>query len=208
MTETISYRFLSTGELEIPTRGGFKLIPGCSCRGIFEYRDRVAELFDLTQALEGGTSIQALYLENERFRWLCDRILTLNGIDPGWVRPADLDWLLFAHYDDAGQIQPSPLDRLNTPEKPRYPQRSKKAEIRHNDYISILAAIASQCGSIEQAVKVAESLPAKLVFGTLEDLSWSALSTKQKEDAKFDDWKERLQTQAAKGRPKFQRKEA
>lgn len=197
MSSPPSYRLISTGELEIPTRVGFRLIPGCSCRGVFEYRDRVAELSELTQTLEEATSIQALYLEHDRFKFLCDRILVLNGIDPEWVRPSDLDWLLFAHYDDAGQIQPSPLQRINNPAEPRHPRKTQSKG--HSDYISVLAAIASHCSSIEEAVRIAEKLPARLVLGTLEDLAWSGMTTKQKDDAEFDDW-------AAKQRAENQRK--
>ena len=97
-----SYKFLSTGELEIPTRAGFKLVGGCSCRGVFEFNDRLSELQSALAEAPKDSTIHDLYLENERFRFLCDRCLELNAIDPDWIRPHDLAWLLFGHLDADG----------------------------------------------------------------------------------------------------------
>lgn len=201
-----SYRILSTGELEIQTRTGWRIVPGCSCRGIFEYADRVAELAELLQVSTSNTPITALYLEGERFRHLCDRVLELNGIDPDWIRPSDIEWLLFAHKDESGAVHPSPLDRVNAPSEQRHPSapRSKDAK---NDYIAVLAAIAARCGSIDEAVAVAEKVPARLVFGVLQDLNWSAKSPKEKEDAKVKEWEARMRAKSA-NRPQFKRKGA
>ena len=57
---TSSYKFLATGELEIPTRVGFKLVGGCSCRGVFELGDRLAELEALAQEAEHSATIHGL----------------------------------------------------------------------------------------------------------------------------------------------------
>lgn len=120
-----SYKILTTNELEIPTRVGVKLIGGCSCRGIFEFHDRMAELQSRAEEADPNLTIEGLYLEDERFRFLCDRVLELNGICSGWIRPSDLAWLIFGHIDDSGVPQPSPLQRLNEPAKPRYPSRKR-----------------------------------------------------------------------------------
>lgn len=183
-----SYKFLSTGELEIPTRAGFKLIGGCSCRGVFEFNDRLAELQSaLTEAPTDATiaTIHDLYLENERFRFLCDRCLELNAIDPDWIRPHDLGWLLFGHLDTDGNPQPSPLQKLNEPAKPRYPRR-KQGSDGPNDFISMLAAIASHpdC-SPEEALRLADNAPARLILGMLEERAWHSQSDEDKDETKF-----------------------
>ena len=205
-----TYKFLSTGDLEIPIRGGWRIIPGCSCKGIFEFGDRMAELQELLQGLEEGDDrpIEALYLEHQRFRWLCDRTLELNGIDVDWVRPSDLAWLLFGHQGEDGPV-PSPLLVLNAAAEQRYP-RKPSDEKTHNDFISLLAAIAAQPDtSAEEAFKVATSEPARVVLGMLEDRAWHSMSAEQKDDTRFKAWagdqREQAQRQQAGGWGKQQR---
>ncbi|HEY9877785.1 MAG TPA: hypothetical protein V6D29_04980 [Leptolyngbyaceae cyanobacterium] len=188
----IAYKFLSSGELEIPVRGGFQLIAGCSCKGIFEFSDRMAELGELLSDLSAGENaekpLDAIYMEHSRFRYLCDRILTLNGIEPDWIRPKDLGWLLFGHHDAEGNLRPSPLQQLNAPVEPRHPRRPKPQE-GPSDFISILAAIAMQPDtSAEEAFRIATSQPARDVLGMLQDRSWHSLSDEQKDDEKFGAW--------------------
>lgn len=180
-----SYKFLTTGELEIPTRVGFRLIGGCSCRGVFEFNDRLTELQSALAEAPKNATIHDLYLENERFRFLCDRCLELNAIDPDWIRPHDLAWLLFGHLDADGNVQPSPLQKLNEPAKPRYPRR-KQASDGPNDFVSMLAAIASHpdC-SPEEALRLADNAPARLILGMLEERAWHSQSAEDKDETKF-----------------------
>ena len=181
-----TYKFLSTGDLEIPVRGGYRIIGGCSCKGIFEFRDRIAELQEILEGLEQGDTrpIDVLYKEHQRFRWLCDRTLTLNGIDPDWVRPKDLGWLIFGHQGEDGPV-PSPLLALNGAAEPRYPRKAG-GEKGHNDFISLLAAIAAQPDtSAEEAFRVATSEPARLVLGVLEERAWHGLTAEQKDEVRF-----------------------
>ena len=189
MTE-IRYKILSTGELEIPTRVGFKLISGCSCRGIFEYNDRMAELQSRLPEAAPNQTVEDVYLADDRFRYLCDQVLTLNGIDPDWIRPRDLGWLIFGHRDADGQPQQSPLAVINEPAKPRYPRKPKPDE-GPNDFISMLAAIASHpdC-SPEEALRLAESAPARLMLGMLEERAWHSQTDEEKDETKFKSWAE------------------
>ncbi|MBD1918849.1 MULTISPECIES: hypothetical protein [Cyanophyceae] len=184
-----TYKFLTTGDLEIPVRGGFRIIPGCSCKGIFEFGDRMAELQELLEGLEEGDErpIEALYREHQRFAWLVGRALELNGIDPDWVRPSDLGWLLFGHQGDDGPVS-SPLLVLNAAAEPRYP-RKPSTEQSHNDFISLLAAIAAQPDtSAEEAFRLATSEPARVVLGMLEDRAWHSMSAEEKDDTRFKAW--------------------
>jgi len=205
-----TYKFLTTGDLEIPVRGGWRIIPGCSCKGIFEFGDRMAELQELLQGLpdDDDRPIEALYLEHRRFAWLCDRTLELNGIDADWVRPSDLGWLLFGHRGEDGKAVASPLLVLNAAAEQRYP-RKPSDEKTHNDYISLIAAIFAQGGSMEEAFRVATSEPARLVLGTLEDRAWHSMSAEQKDDTRFKAWageqREQAQRQQAGGWGKQQR---
>lgn len=180
-----TYKFLTTGDLEIPVRGGYRIIPGCSCKGLFEFGDRMAELQELLQGLEADDErpIEELYREHQRFAWLCNRTLELNGIDPDWVRPADLGWLLFGHQGDDGPM-PSPLLVLNQAAEPRYP-RKPSATAGKNDLISMIAAIAATTGSAEEAFRLATSEPARVVLGMLEERAWHSMSAEEKDEVKF-----------------------
>lgn len=180
-----SYKFLATGELEIPTRVGFKLVGGCSCRGIFEFNDRMAELQAMLLEARKDATVHDFYLEDKRFRYLCDRVLELNGIDPDWIHPRNLSWLIFGHRDNENKPRPSPLAVLNEPAKPRYPRKPKTKE-GPNDFISMLAAIASHpdC-SPEEALRLAEDVPARLILGMLEERAWHSQSDEEKGDTQF-----------------------
>ena len=183
-----AYKFLSTGELEIPIRGGFRLVSGCSCKGIFEFQDRMGELGDLLHEASPTDTVESLYLYDKRFRWCCDRILDLNGIDPDEVRPKDLGWLLFGHRDEQGTIHPSPLQQLNAPPEPRHPRRPRDEE-GPSDFISLLAAIASQPDtSAEEAFRIATSQPARVVLGVLEDRAWHSQTPEEKDETRFKAW--------------------
>lgn len=193
-----SYRILSTGDLEIATMGTWRLVAGCSCRGIFEYQDRMTELQELIQEAAPDSTVESLYLDDRRFRYLCDRVLTLNGLEPEQVRPRDLGWLLFGWMAEDGTPQPAPLALLNTPPEPRHP-RKPSANDGPGDFISLVAAIASQGGSLEEAIAVATSKPARLVLGALEDRAWGSLSAEEKDDVTFKDWAKAEQTKAMAG---------
>lgn len=182
-----TYKFLSTGDLEIPVRGGWRIIPGCSCKGIFEFGDRMAELQELLQGLppDDDRPIEALYQEHQRFAWLCDRVLQLNGIEPDWVRPSNLCWLVFGHQGEDGPVE-SPLLVLNAAADQRYPRKPSAKTGGHNDFIALLAAIAAQPDtSAEEAFRVATSEPARVVLGMLEDRAWHSMSPEEKDDVKF-----------------------
>lgn len=193
------YRFLAhTGVLEVRTRAGYKQIAGCSCLGIFEYQDRLRELPELLAGLsdaEAALSIAELYQQHERFRHLCDRVLLLNGVELDWIKPSDLEWLLFGHYDDANNLQPSPLQRLNTPEPPRHPR--KESPEKQSDRVTILAAIAAQCESLEEAYRVATSRPSKEVLAVLEESAWQGQSAEEQDDIKFKAWAAQQRKQTA-----------
>lgn len=183
-----SYRILSTGDLEIAAIGGWRLVSGCSCKGIFEYGDRMAELAERMQEAEPTDTVESLYQDDRRVQYLCDRVLELNGLAPEHIRPRDLGWLLFGYVDESGQPQQSPLALLNTPPPPRHPRKPSPGS-GPSDFVSMLAAIASQPDtSMEEAIRIATSEPARLVLATLEERAWGAMSPEDKDDAKFKAW--------------------
>ena len=196
-----SYRILTNGDLEIATMGTWRIVAGCSCRGVFEYADRMAELSELVQEADATDTIEALYLNDRRFRWLCDRILTLNGLEPEHVRPRDLGWLLFGWMAEDGTPQPSPLALLNTPPEPRHP-RQHTADDGPSDFVKILAAVMSLPDtSPEEAYRAATSLPMRELLGVLDERAWGAMPDEEKDKVKFrqqaDRFREKLRQGAA-----------
>ena len=176
------FKLLTDGTLEIAARGTWRLIPGCSCEGIFEYAERMTELWELVQDSDGSKTLDALYQDDRRFRYLCDRVLELNGCKADWVRPADLDWLIFGWVAEDGTPQQSPLALLNTPPEPRHPRKAAP-EDGPSDFIRLLAALASLPDtSLEDAVAAARALPARVALGVMEDRAWGSLSEEDKDD--------------------------
>jgi hypothetical protein len=179
------FKILTDGTLEIYALGTWRLIPGCSCAGVFEYADRMAELAQIIQDADASDTIESLYLYDKRFRWLCDRVLELNHCPVEWIRPADLGWLMFGWFDAEGHPQRSALALLNDPPAPRHPRKPSKGD-GPADFISLLAALASLPDtSLEEALKIATSIPARQALGVMDDRAWAMLSDEEKEDIKF-----------------------
>jgi hypothetical protein len=193
------YRILTTGDLEIATMGTWRIIPGCSCRGLFEYQDRMAELGELVQAADPSESVEGLYAGDRRFRWLCDRVLELNGLSAELVRPRDLGWLLFGWLAEDGTPQQSPLAILNTPPEPRHPRQPSSDE-GPSDFVRLLAAIMSLPDtSPEEAYKAATSLPAREVLGALDERAWAAMPAEDKDKIQFREQADRFREKLLKG---------
>lgn len=194
-----SYRILTNGDLEIATMGTWRLVAGCSCRGVFEYADRMAELSALVQDSDATDTVESLYLNDRRFRWLCDRILTLNGLEPEHVRPRDLSWLLFGWVAEDGTPQQSPLALLNTPPEPRHPRQTAPDD-GPSDFVRMLAAVMSLPDtSPEEAYRAATSLPMRELVGVLDERAWGAMSDEEKEKVRFKQQADRFREKLKKG---------
>ena len=184
MTEQ-QFKILSDGTLEIYALGTWRLVPGCSCAGIFEYAERMAELGGIVQDADATDTIESLYLYHKRFRWLCDRVLELNHCPVEWVRPSDLGWLMFGWFDADGNPQRCALAILNDPPSPRHPRKARPGD-GPADFISLLAALASLPDtSLEEALTIATSIPARQALGVMDDRAWGMLSDEERDDIKF-----------------------
>jgi hypothetical protein len=161
----------------------------------------MAELGQLVQEADSIDTVESLYLNDRRFRWLCDRVLTLNGLEPEHVRPRDLGWLLFGWMAEDGTPQQSPLALLNTPPEPRHP-RQQTADDGPSDFVRMLAAVMSLPDtSPEEAYRAATSLPMRELLGVLDERAWGATPDEEKDKLRFkqqaDRFREKLQRGAA-----------
>ncbi|MEL7503192.1 MAG: hypothetical protein AAFN18_12065 [Cyanobacteria bacterium J06554_6] len=192
------YRFLSSGELEFRGRGGrYFLTSGCSAAGWFEFADRVTEAAQLCQDAPDGVTVEALYLQQGRFRHVCDRILELNSIDPDWVTPHMLAWLLFGREEN-GQIIPAPLQTLNQLPEPRYPKpKGNKKDQRPFDRVALLSALASHCGGdLGKALEVAQSGSARELLAVMDQIAWQSKTPEQRHKAKLRAWADKEREKA------------
>lgn len=183
------YRFLPSGELEFRGRGGrYHIASGCSVVGIFELDDRFDEIRAIAQDSPHALSVGELYAAHPRFRYLCDRILELNGIDLHWVTPREMSWLIFARMEGE-RIIPPPLATLNQPPKPRHPADPKKATGGATDRVTVLAALASHCGgNLDVAYQVAQSQPFRELMAVMEESNWLQKTPEERRKAEFKDW--------------------
>lgn len=182
------YRFLRSGELEFRGRGGrYHIVSGCSVAGIFELDERFEEIRAIAQEAPGDMKVGELYEAHPRFRYLCDRILELNGVELDWVTPREMSWLIFARME-AGQIIQPPLQTLNRPPKPRHPGGDQKSK-GVSDRVSLIAAIASHCGgNLNVAYDVAQSKPFRELMAVMEESNWLQKTPEERRKAEFKDW--------------------
>ncbi|MEL7315440.1 MAG: hypothetical protein AAFN08_10840 [Cyanobacteria bacterium J06559_3] len=194
------YCFLRSGELEFRGRGGrYHIASGCSVTGIFELEDRLEEIRAIANDAPNELTIDDLYREHQRFQYLCNRILELNGIALDWVTPREMSWLIF-HRREGEEIIEAPLQTLNRPPKPRHPS-SEKGNSSKTDRVTLIAAIASHCGgNLELAYQVAMAKPFREVMGVLEESSWQRKTPEERRKAEFKNW---AKDQRAKARAKY-----
>lgn len=188
------YRFLKSGGLEFQDRRGrYRLSYGCTAAGLFELQERQEELLELLGAAPESATIEELYHLHPRFRYVCDRVLELNGVEADWVSPRIARLLLFAAKVD-GQIVQAPLTVLNRPPERKYPATPGGQPI--SDKAMFLAVLVSHCGGdIKAAYEVATSAPAREVLALLEERGWAALSDEEKGKARMEAERVRLDAQ-------------
>jgi len=180
------FKLLRDGSLEIFARGSWRIIPGCSCRGIFEFSERLAELTEIISQSSPDELIESLYRTHQRFRYLCDRILELNGCDPDWIRSEDLGWLLFGWVDDDSTAHVGAFIQLNELPEPRRPRKKTTLQEEPSDFVMLLAAIASLPDtSLEEAYRIATSIPAREALGVIDEIAWAGISDEEKSNLKF-----------------------
>lgn len=175
--------------------GQYRLFYGCSLVGVLEFEERIKQIHSHLTDVSTEATIQELYCSSSRFRFLCDRCLELNGIKPEWVNFDMLTQLLF------GTEQHAPyLITLNQPYKPKRPQPSAKASSK----AELLAAIATHCGSIDEAYKLATTVPARELMAVLDAKNEL---TKPLEERKKADKDEQFKSWAARRRAEMAKRE-
>jgi hypothetical protein len=155
--------------------GKIRSFRGCSLSGLMEFNERMDEL---RSALEpySSESLQDVYLSSVRVRWLCDRLLELNGIQPHWVTPLQLSELLF----NGLLLQVNRLKQSDGESTSEQPLTTPQL---------IAQAMLVTGGDVEAAIALVEQLPAQMAIDLIEAIVDTRKTPEEKQQDDFQEWK-------------------
>jgi hypothetical protein len=135
---------------------------------------------ELRSVLEpyNSESLQDVYLGNARVRWLCDRLLTLNGIKPEWVSALQLSELIF----DGLLIQVNRLKESESKSDTGTGEPLTKAQL-------IAQALLVTDGDLEAAVAIVEQFPSQMAIDLIDAILETRKSPEELEKDNFQKWK-------------------
>jgi hypothetical protein len=127
--------------------GNTQEVYGCSTRGVFRFQKLIQQIqHTLFNCPENDLTWQFFYLSDRHFQSAVTECLELNNIDPDTVTLAMVNALLF---------DPGHLIAINTPPETAA-RNSEPATLGE-----IMGAIATQTESLEEAIRLAETVPAQ-----------------------------------------------
>jgi hypothetical protein len=130
--------------------------------GRFEFIDRQESIKAILDSAAEDETWQQLYLSNTQFRTSVDRCLALNGLDPDWLTPEQIEQLLFARLD--GETWKAGwLTELNARES-----KPSSGETIESTLPNLLAYVSLACESLTEAIDLATSMPGSLLLDTIE----------------------------------------
>ncbi len=171
--------------------GVIRTFYGCSVVGAIEFDERLSELQQALREQPEEVSPETLYRTDKWIQFLINRLLELNGIKPEWCTWAMVSELLFGRTVD-GKVIEGYLVTLNAPDRPK---RASGDGVSLTSKAALIAAIATHCQGLEEAYRLADEVPAHELFAVLEQKNELVKSpeqrAKEKEDARFEEWKQR-----------------
>lgn len=191
---------LDIDQLDFQDRyGQWQQTRGCSLRGREQFNAYIKRLAEFIESADTSLPVADLYNGNEIFRYVCDRCLELNNVDPDWLdgKGALLTSLLFAHDNGVGL-----LIRLNMlPESSRAKKGNGDGAGVHDITASILAAT----NSLKEAMDMMDAPDGKAIIKTIEARSKQlrdAQNRSKNRPVGFDEWKEKRQERNREATPK------
>lgn len=159
---------------------------GCSILGRSLFHSYRGQLLDIVRGSESD-SLVSLYRDDERFRYLCNRCLELNNIDPDCLdgNGVLLKSLLFIH-EESDPL----LVRLNV--IPIKDTKHSPTDSDSNEVADVAAAVLAATNSLEQAMNCLDSPRGKLLLQVLkaraDAMKVAQKSSTTKKPDGFDDW--------------------
>ena len=164
---------------------------GCSVVGAIEFDERLAELQQALREQPPEVSAETLYRSDKWVRFLIDQLLRLNGIDPKWCNWDMVSQLLFGRVVDA-KVTEGYLIELNRPDTPKQDSKSGQSV---SGKAGLIAAISHHCEGLEEAYRIAKTVPAHELLEVLRQKAELAKTPEQRlqeeKDGQFDDWKQK-----------------
>ncbi|MBE9102755.1 hypothetical protein [Vacuolonema iberomarrocanum] len=161
---------------------------GCSIAGAIEFEGRLRELAAALSSAGKATS-EELYRTDKQIRWLIDRCLQLNGIDPSWVSWTQLEQLLFGD-----STRSALLTQINASKKTK-----AQSEAQTQTLAEIVALLAGPNGNIPEAINLATTLPAHFLSEVLAARAEWLKKGSEDDSADFEAWKAERLKQAQEG---------
>ena len=138
--------------------GKTRPIATCSVLGREEFWERLQQIQGRLSRCTQAEGWQDLYDRDERLRFLVDRCLILNGIDPDWVTLSQVESLLFHRMnEEKGEPEHGWLIELNRT-KQSSQNKSDEPPLTTEETIALIAL--ANGGSIKEAIDAATSIPA------------------------------------------------
>lgn len=162
---------------------------GCSVVGAIEFDERLTELQQALSEQPEEVGTETLYRKDKWIQFLINKLLELNGIDPNWCTWDMVTQLLFGRVAD-GKVTEGYLVELNRPDKPK---QASKEGAAVSGKAGLIAAIASHCQGLEEAYRIAETIPANELLEVLRQKNELSKPEEQRKkeakDAQFEEWK-------------------
>lgn len=156
--------------------GNIHSFPGMSVAGVLEFEAHLGAIDRIKQEFP-ELDAQEHYKSNKYFRYLCDRCLELNGINPAWVGWSQVERLLFGYWDEAAiSAQPPLLISIQRP--PSESGRSASEAATLEQIIGSLAAFTD----IKTACEMVQNLTPAQLSGILHAKEASLETPEQKLD--------------------------
>ncbi|MGA7934720.1 MAG: hypothetical protein WCA35_14340 [Kovacikia sp.] len=121
--------------------GEIRPIPTCSAIGATEFEIRLQQIPErLQQIAKDGETWRQAYRRDKRLRFLIQRCLTLNGIDPETVTLGQVEVMLLHRWDEeTDSFKPGWLVELNGLEQKSEEAPSKQDPLTLSEIIAILS---------------------------------------------------------------------
>lgn len=162
--------------------GEIHTFAGCSLVGLFQFHAALADLQSMLSEAHPDLPAAVLYQCDKRFRFLVDKALRLNGIQPEWVNWAIAEQLLFS---------PGILLDLNQPKASTKPSEGSATTLPE-----MLAALATVTG-IPEAIALAKTEPFQPLLDILDAMREQAKTPEERARSDFADWVKQEKAKAA-----------
>lgn len=190
------YQFRANGDLEfVDVTGRWRRVRGCSADpdlGVHVFEEDLNELDHITgmlvDALPQDTTLEQLYLTNQRFKYLVDQCLEANHISPRWFSPRMLSWMLFDRVEGGYQVRAA-LRVLNVIPEGKYSTGQGNRIEGVHEYMALIATYSG--GDIGKAHALAKVVAARDLMPELDALGYFSLDSKSKHERDVALWAQR-----------------